>query len=97
MQELLQWKSLERKSNMSKEQIFIKLTEIFNLVVPKEQQNKKITPQTELINNLGLSSVSFVYMVFAIEKEFKINLSKVSYDTFKTVQDVVDIIYYKIN
>lgn len=82
---------------MSKEQIFEKLMEIFNLVIPKEQQKKKITPQTELINNLGLSSVSFVYMVFAIEKEFNISLSKVSYDTFKTIQDIIDIIYYKIN
>lgn len=82
---------------MSKEQIFQKLKEIFYLVIPKEQQNIKLTPQAELINNLGLSSVSFVYMIFAIEKEFKINLSKVSYDTFKTIQDVVDMIYYKMN
>lgn len=82
---------------MSKNEIFEKLLNIFSLVVGSNNDVTKITLKTKILTELGLSSVALVYMVFAIEKQFNISLSKITYHTFDTVEDVVDLIYTKIH
>lgn len=82
---------------MSKDEIFQKLKKIFTLVVGANNKVEDITVKTKILTELCLSSVALVYMVFAIEKEFKINLSKITYKTFETVQDIIDLIYNKVH
>jgi len=82
---------------MSKDEIFEKLKEIFKMIMGDKINTKQITLDTKVYDRFGLSSVAFIYLVFALEKEFNINLSKVTYTTFDTVQDIVDLIYVKIH
>ena len=39
-----------------------------------------------------MTSLSMMYLVFAIENEFDVDMSEVSFNTFETVNDVVDYI-----
>jgi len=82
---------------MSKDEIFEKLKEIFKIIMGDKIDTNQITLETKVYDRFGLSSVAFIYLVFALEKEFNINLSKVTYTTFDTVQDIVDLIYIKIH
>ena len=82
---------------MTKEQIIEKLKEIFKLVVHNGVDADKIDPEANIRLDLGVSSVALIYMVIAIEKTFGVDMSSVSYNTFTTVNDVVDYIYERVN
>lgn len=54
------------------------------------------TEDSNLISELGLSSVGMLYLVIAIEETFQIRFENVSLGDFSTVRDVADYIEGKL-
>ena len=82
---------------MTKEEILAKLKEIFKLVVHNGVDADKLDLDSNIRLDLGISSVALIYLVLSIERTFGINMRDVSYDTFTTVNDVVEYVYGKVN
>lgn len=78
---------------MTKDQILITLKKILKVALPTHDNIDKININHRLFQDLGLDSISLVYIAFEIEKEFKVDVAKISVKTFKTVGDIVNYIY----
>ncbi len=52
----------------------------------------KVTPQSEIIKDLGADSLDLVEMLFSLEEEFGITVPEDKTESIVTVQDIVDII-----
>ena len=81
---------------MTELEIFEKLKEIFVLVVNRNADLSKTTMQDNIVNDLGVSSVGLIYLIVAIEETFDIDMSEVSLNSFKTMEDVVKYIQGKM-
>ena len=77
---------------MSREQIIEKLSDIFKLVVNRNADLSKMSEESKIREDLGVNSVGAIYMAIAIEEVFGVDVSDVSFNTFKTVKDVIDYI-----
>ena len=77
---------------MKEEEIVEKLKDIFKLVVNRGADLTKITKESKLVEDLGINSVGAIYLSIAIEEVFGVDVSEVSYDSFKTVGDVIEYI-----
>ncbi len=53
---------------------------------------EKVTPQSEIIKDLGADSLDLVEMLFSLEEEFGITVPEDKTESIVTVQDIVDII-----
>ena len=82
---------------MTKEEILAKLKDIFKLVVHNGVEVDGIEPSSNITLDLGVNSVALIYLVLAIEKSFNIEMRNVTYNSFKTVGEVVDYIYERVN
>lgn len=82
---------------MTKEQIVEKLKEIFRLVVHNGVDADMLEGNSNIHLDLGVNSVALIYMVIAIERTFGVDMRDVSYNTFTTVNDIVDYIYERVN
>ena len=82
---------------MTKEEILQKLKDIFKLVVHNGVEVEGLDPSANIMLDLGVNSVALIYMVLGIEKAFNIEMRDVSYNSFKTVGEVVDYVYGKVN
>ena len=83
--------------SMSRNEIIEKLKEI--LVSADERNADKIdsiNEQTDLQNDLGLTSVNMLYLIIATEEEFNIRFSGIGMSEFKTVGDVTGYIEEKL-
>lgn len=80
---------------MTKLEILDQLKKIFTLVVNRNMDVSTIKMESKIINDLGISSVGLIYLMVAIEENFDIDMSDAAFDSFETVQDVVDYIYDK--
>lgn len=80
---------------MTKLEILDQLKKIFTLVVNRNMDVSTIKMESKIINDLGISSVGLIYLMVAIEENFDIDMSDATFDSFETVQDVVDYIYNK--
>ena len=49
-----------------------------------------ITPQSEVVKNLGADSLDVVELMMALEDEYGITLPEGEVENVKTVQDIVD-------
>ena len=49
----------------------------------------EITPESELVNDLGINSLELADLVFSCEDAFEIEIDDKSLGSFKTVADVV--------
>ena len=49
-----------------------------------------ITPETDIINDLGADSLDVVELMMALEDEYGITLPETDVENIKTVQDIVD-------
>ena len=49
----------------------------------------EVTPEAELVNDLGINSLELADLVLACEDEFEIEIDDKSIGTFTTVSDVV--------
>ena len=82
---------------MTKEEILTKLKDIFKLVVHNGVDVSELDTSANIMLDLGVNSVALIYLVLAIEKSFNIEMRDVSYNSFKTVGEVIDYIYEKVN
>ena len=82
---------------MSRSEIFEKLNEVINMVMPAlDVTETEITEDSNLVNDIGLSSVGILYVVIAIEEIFGIRFDDVGFADFETIKDVIDYIEKKI-
>lgn len=82
---------------MSRTEILEKLKEILGAANDSPPEAYKgTTEDSNLITDLGLSSVSILFVVIAIEEEFGIQFDDVGVTDFQTVGDVVGYIEGKL-
>ncbi len=77
-------------------------TEIYNLIttffverfeIPKEE----IKPEANLFKDLGLDSIDALDMMGMLESEIELDVNVDELKKIRTVQDVVDFVYSKVN
>ncbi len=82
---------------MTRSEIIDKLRDI---LLATDDRNRDVvaacTEDSDLITDLGFSSVSMLYMVIAIEEEFGIRFDDVGASDFVLLSDVVDYIEEKL-
>lgn len=76
-------------------EILEKLKEIFKLVINRNADLSKITIDSKIVEDLGISSVGLIYLMVAVEETFNIDMSDVTFTTFVTIKDVVKYIQSK--
>ena len=78
---------------LTRQEIFEGLKEILLIMDPtKKELVNSLSEDCRLIEDVGLSSVSMLYLVIAIEEKFEIEFGDLSIDDFKTVKDAIDYI-----
>ena len=76
---------------------FEKLFEVMKMAAPNAPIDEaSITESSNLMTDVGLSSVGVLYVVIAIEEFFNIRFDNVGFGDFKTVGDVIDYIEKKL-
>lgn len=75
---------------MSETEVFEILKEIAGKVTGSEAAFKNATMASDFREDLGMDSISVLYMVLDIEKRFKIRFDNKSIAQLKSVGDVVD-------
>jgi acyl carrier protein len=72
-----------------------RVLKIISRAVPPEYKKVKITPESSLSRDLGLSSLALAYLVNAFEEEFGIDASDgdddLNMSSLRTVKDVLRI------
>ena len=78
---------------MNRTEIAEKLKEIIIFSLPtKKEIIENCTEESNLRTDIGLNSVGMLYIVIAIEEIFKVSFGDSSFDSFRTVKDVIDYI-----
>ena len=78
---------------LSREEIFNGLKEVLLMIDPsKKEIVDKITEDSRLVEDIGLASVSLLYLVIAVEEKFNIEFGDLGVDDFKTVKQTIDYI-----
>ena len=72
-------------------EILEKLKKIFSIVMHTDKELDE-NPSEIYLKDLGVNSIGLVYFSIAIEETFKIDMSDVTFNTFKNVQDVINYI-----
>lgn len=73
---------------MCKEDILKKVIGLFSTMSDAEQ----ITPGSELIDDLGISSMDVLFLISSMEEEFKIQIPESAIRKMVTVDDVAEVI-----
>ena len=82
---------------MSRNEIKEKLAEVMKMATPNAEIDvTDLKESSNLVTDVGLSSVGVLYIVIAIEEFFSIQFDDVGFGDFKTVGDVVDYIEKKL-
>ena len=82
---------------MSRNEIKEKLLDVMKIAMPGDALDATtLTEQSNLVNDLGLSSVGVLYVVIAIEEYFDIRFNDVGFADFKTIGDVINYIENKV-
>ena len=55
-------------------------------------EESKITPEAEVVKDLGADSLDVVELMMALEDEYGITLPEGKVESVKTVQDIVDML-----
>ena len=67
--------------------------DVMKMAMPATELDvSSVSESTNLVNDLGLSSVGVLYVVIAIEEFFNIRFEDVGFADFKTIGDVIDYI-----
>ena len=64
-----------------------RLKKVFGILMP-DFDISRITPESELASDLGITSITVLLLVIGIEEEFSIRFENVRSDSFRTVADV---------
>ena len=82
---------------MSRNEIKEKLVDVMKMAMPNlDVDPASFTEESNLVTDVGLSSVGVLYVVIAIEEFFNIRFDDVGFGDFKTVGDAVDYIEKKL-
>ena len=82
---------------MSRNEIKEKLLDVMKMAMPSiAEKEASLTEDSNLITDVGLSSVGILYVVIAIEEFFGIRFNDVGFGDFKTVGDVLNYIEGKL-
>ena len=74
-------------------QILRKLKDLLLTMDPtKKEIVDSLTEDSRLIEDVGLASVSMIYLVIAIEEEFNVEFGNVGVEDFKTIGQTIDYI-----
>ena len=73
---------------MWKEDILKKVIELFSTMSDAEE----ITPDSELIDDMGISSMDVLFLISSMEEEFKIKVPESAIRKMVTVEDVAEVI-----
>lgn len=78
---------------LTREEIFNGLKEVLLMIDPsKEEVVNNITEDSRLVEDIGLASVSLLYLVIAVEEKFNIEFGDLGVEDFKTVRQTIDYI-----
>ena len=78
---------------LTREEVFSGLKEILVLIDPsKEEVANKLSEDSRLVEDIGLASVSLLYLVIAIEEKFNVEFGDLGVEDFKTVKQTIDYI-----
>ena len=78
---------------LTREEVFSGLKEILLMIDPsKEEVVNQISEESRLVEDIGLASVSLLYLVIAIEEKFNIEFGDLGVDDFKTVKQTINYI-----
>lgn len=82
---------------MSRIEIKEKLIDVMRMATPNSPVDMaSLDEGSNLMTDVGLSSVGVLYVVIAIEEFFNIRFDNVGFGDFKTVGDVIDYIEKKL-
>ena len=73
---------------MSREEIFESVKKVVMEAIGDEE--KEITEDTSIVDELGLDSLDIVEMLMALEEEFEISIDDSVTEKFVKVSDVID-------
>ena len=82
---------------MKKEEIIKKLTIIVKPYVQNEEGFKKMSEETDFINDLEINSANLVDIILDVEDEFNIEIDNDSMEKMLSVKATVEIIKTKMN
>lgn len=77
---------------MSDKEIINKLKNILSSVMNIEIDIDENNINNYLLRDLGVNSIGLIYLSIAIEEAFNIDMSNVTFDSFKTINDVIQYI-----
>jgi len=80
---------------MTKEEIIKKLTIIVKPYIQNEEAFKKISENTDFMNDLEINSANLIDIVLDVEDGFNIIIDNDSMDNMLTIKSVVEIIKEK--
>lgn len=76
-------KQLETKETVTR------LIGLFNKVFDGELAAADITPESRLVEDLGMNSIALLYMAIAVEEEFGVKFTNEDFTNLRSVADVV--------
>ncbi len=85
------------KNRMTKEEIVSKLTTIVKPYVQNEEGFKKMSEETDFINDLEINSANLVDIILDVEDEFDIHIDNDSMEKMLSVKATIAIIQEKMN
>ena len=81
---------------MSRNDIIEKLKDVLQMAMPTADfSDGAFSEASELVSDIGLSSVGVLYVVIAIEEFFGIEFENVGFGDFATIGDVINYIEEK--
>ena len=75
--------------------IFERLVKVFHAVFEDDVDLSAITPESSLMEDIGMNSIGMLYMAMAVEEEFGIKFKNDDLAGIRTVADVVKLIEEK--
>lgn len=82
---------------MSRTEIKEKLADVMQMAMPGSTVDPAtLSESSNLVTDVGLSSVGILYVVIAIEEFFNIRFDNVGFGDFRTIGDVLDYIEGKL-
>ena len=66
------------------------LQRVIALFATMADTDEEITAESELIEDLGISSMDVLFLISSLEEEFQIKVSEKAFRKIVTIEDVVD-------
>ena len=78
---------------LTREEVFSRLKDILVMIDPsKKDVAASLSEESRLVEDIGLASVSLLYLVIAIEEKFNIEFGDLGVEDFKTIKQTIDYI-----